>query len=139
MFFESLKPNFKKYQKQILKNAKALSDSLKKFGFNLLTNGTDNHLMILDLRNLTLNGLEAEKKLESININANRNTIPGDTSPFKPSGLRLGTPAVTTRGMKETEMKKIAELIHEVLAKKEDDEIVLKKVELLCKKFPLPY
>ena len=139
MFFESLKPNFKKYQKQILKNAKALSDSLKKFGFNLVTNGTDNHLMLLDLRNLSIGGLEAEKKLESININANRNTIPGDTSPFKPSGLRLGTPAVTTRGMKETEMKKIAKLIHEVLVKKGDNKILLKEVELFCKKFPLPH
>ncbi len=116
-FFEALKPGFKKYQKQIIANAKALAESLKKHGFKLLTNGTDNHLMIIDLKHSGIDGLTAEKKLEAAGILTSRSALPNDKSPYKPSGLRLGTPAVTTRGMKEKDMKKIAERIYEILVK----------------------
>lgn len=133
-FLNAAKPEFKKYQKQIIKNAKFLAETLKKFGFRLLTNGTDNHLIMIDLKNFDLDGLIAEKRLEKSGITANRNSLMGDKSPFKPSGLRLGTPAITSRGMKEGEMKKIAEFIYRCLIKKEN---VLKEVEKLCAKFPL--
>lgn len=136
MFFESMQVGFKSYQKQILKNAKSLAENLIKLGLNLVTNGTDNHLMLIDLRNFNLDGKTAEKLLEVNNVTANRNSIPGDLKPLNPSGLRLGTPAVTTRGMKEMEMKKIAELIHRALIAKED---VQKEATALAKKFPLPY
>ena len=129
MFFEALQPQFKNYQKQIIKNAKVLAEKLKKTGFKLLTGGTDNHLMLIDMRSAELDGLTAEKLLEKNNITANRNSLPDDTSPFKPSGVRIGTPAVTTRGMKEKEMKKIAELIYKALVKKEN---VKKEVAKLC-------
>ena len=133
-FYEALQPSFKKYAKQIVKNAKALADELTKLGFHLVTGGTDTHLILIDLKKsklrketlrqaqgikflegLPLDGATAEKKLESVGIIANRNTVPGDTSPFKPSGLRLGTAAVTTRGMKEKEMRKLAHRIHAAL------------------------
>jgi glycine hydroxymethyltransferase len=136
MFFEALKLGFRKYQQQIIKNAQALSKALTKKGLKLVTGGTDNHLMLVDLRSSNLGGLEAEKILEENNITANRNTIPGDASPFKPSGLRMGTPAVTTRGMKEKEMEQIADLIYRALVRKEH---VGKEILTLCKKFPLPY
>lgn len=136
MFFESMLVGFRSYQKQILKNAKSLAENLIKLGFNLVTNGTDNHLMLIDLRNFNLDGKTAEKLLETNNITANRNSIPGDLKPLNPSGLRLGTPAVTTIGMKEGEMKKIAELIHRALIAKED---VQREATALAKKFPLPY
>lgn len=136
MFFEAAKPSFKKYQEQIINNARALAKALIKNGFELMTGGTDNHLMLVNVREVGVEGLEAEKILEANGIIANRNTIPGDASPFKPSGVRMGTPAVTTRGMKEKEMKTIAELITRCLIKKEN---VAKEVVSLCKKFPLPY
>lgn len=143
-FYEALQPGFKKYQAQIVKNAKALADELVKLGFYLVTGGTDTHLILIDLRKsdipeirprkpargafkrsdlakLNIDGMLAEKKLESVGIIANRNTVPGDTSPFKPSGLRLGTPAVTTRGMKEKEMREIARLIYETLCSPKSD------------------
>lgn len=135
-FYEALQPSFKKYQRQIVKNAKALAMALIKRGFELVSGGTDNHLMLIDLRNIGLDGLTAEKMLENCGIIANRNTVPGDKSPFKPSGVRLGTPAVTTRGMKEGEMKAIAELIHLCLIKKLN---VKKETEQLCCRFPLKY
>ncbi|MEK7641169.1 MAG: serine hydroxymethyltransferase [Patescibacteria group bacterium] len=136
MFFEDSTPAFKKYQQQIVKNALMLAKSLVKNGFKLLTGGTDTHLMLIDLRNAGLTGMEAEKLLEKNNINANRNSLPGDPSPFNPTGIRLGTPAVTTRGMKEKEMVKIADFIYRALVKKEN---VAKEALVLCKKFPLPY
>ncbi len=119
-FYEALQPNFKKYQAQIIKNAKALAEELIKLGFHLVTGGTDNHLMLIDLKKSgsplnKLDGTGAEKKLEEVGIIANRNTVPGDTSAFKPSGLRLGTPAVTTRGLKEKDMKRIAKLLYAAL------------------------
>lgn len=135
-FFEALSPDFKTYQNQVVKNAKALAKSLRQFGFRLVTMGTDNHLMLVDLKNFFLDGLSAERILEENKIIANRNSIPGDQSPFKPSGIRLGTPAITTRGMKEKEMAKIAELIYRCLVERER---VSQEVEQLCRKFPLKY
>lgn len=129
--------SFKNYQKQILKNSRALAEALKKLGFRLVTNGTDNHLMIVDLRSNGLSGMEAENLLEQAGIIANRNVVVGDMSPFHPSGIRIGTPAVTTRGMKEKEMKKIAELISRVLIKKEKPVIIKKEIKKLCSKFSI--
>ncbi len=130
---------FLNYQKQIIKNAKVLASELKKYGFKLVTDGTDIHLLVLNLKNININGREAEKILEKANILANRNTIVGDLSPFNPSGLRLGTPTVTFRKMKEKEMKKIAEFIYRLLIKKERPEIIKKEVINLCQQFPLIY
>jgi len=129
--------NFRKYQQQIMKNSRALAQEFKKLGFRLVADGTDNHLMVLDLRNIGLSGLEAEKLLEQTNITANRNVVIGDKSPFHPSGIRIGVPAVTTRGMKEKEMKKIANLMARVLINKEKPAVIKKEIEGLCHKFPL--
>lgn len=115
---EALKPSFIKYQKQVLKNAKILAQELKKYNFNLVSGGTDNHLILIDLKNKNLTGMEAEKILENAGIVANRNSVPGDQSPFKPSGLRLGTPAQTTKGAKEKDMIEIARRINQLLTKK---------------------
>ncbi|MEK9154492.1 MAG: serine hydroxymethyltransferase [Patescibacteria group bacterium] len=134
-FGEALKPSFKKYQNQIVKNAQILAESLKKYGFNLITNGTDNHLILIDLKNIGMDGLKAEKILESAGIIANRNSIIGDVSPFKPSGLRLGTPAITSRGFREKEAKKIAEWIYRLLIKKEKPTLIKKEVLVLLKRF----
>ena len=111
-FGEALKPEFKAYQEQVLKNAQALAAALVKQGFRLVSGGTDNHLMLVDLRNFNISGKELEKRLDEVYITVNKNSIPND--PAKPtvtSGIRIGTPAVTTRGFKEAEMEKIAELI----------------------------
>lgn len=135
-FLNASQPKFKQYQKQIVKNAKAFAEALKKFGFNLVTGGTDTHLILVDLKNFALSGFSAEKLLRQSGITANRNTLLGDESPFRPSGLRIGTPAVTARGMKEKEMAKIAEFIYRCLVKKEN---VGKEVQKLCAKFPLKY
>ena len=137
-FEEALKPKFKQYQKQIVKNAQVLAHGLIEHGFQLISGGTDNHLILVNLRE-AIDASEAEKILEKANILANRNTIPGDKSPFHPSGLRLGTPAVTTRGMKEKEMKTIADWIYLLLAKKQEPSLIKKQVISLSQKFPLPY
>jgi len=136
MFAEAVSPAFKKYQRQIVKNAKALAEKLGEFGFSLVTGGTDTHLLLIDLRKTGLEGKVAERMLEENNIVANRNSIPGDIKPFSPSGVRIGTPATATRGMREKEMAKIAGFIHRILIKKE---WVQKEVLALCKKFPLKY
>lgn len=128
---------FRNYQKQIVKNAKTLAKEIKKYGFNLVSHGTDNHLMVVDLRNTGFSGIEAEGILEKANIVANRNVIPGDLKPFKPSGIRLGTPAVTSRGMKEKEMKIIAQWFYRLLMKKERPELIKKEVRDFLKKFPI--
>jgi glycine hydroxymethyltransferase len=138
-FGKALKKDFYNYQKQIIKNSKKLAEELMKRGFELYTNGTDNHLMIIDLKSLNLDGKTAEALLERANIVANRNSLPFDTSPFNPSGIRLGTPAITSRGMKEKEMIKIAEFFERILIKKEKPEKIKKEVIALTKKFPLPY
>lgn len=136
MFGQVATANFRSYGRQIVKNAKALAAELKKLGFNLVSGGTDNHLMLLDLRKQGIPGMDAEKMLEASGIIANRNSIPGDDKPFKPSGVRMGTPAITSRGMKEKEMKQIAQFIYQCLIEKKN---VLKEVQGICKKFPLPY
>jgi len=115
-FEEALQSNFKNYAKQIVKNAKALASELKKFGFKIISGGTDNHLMLVDLTNKNITGKEAGEKLEKAGITVNKNMIPFDTrKPWNPSGIRLGTPAVTTQGMKEKDMIKIAEKIDKIL------------------------
>jgi len=114
-FYEALQPAFKKYQLQVVKNARVLAEELMKRGFELVTGGTDNHLMLVDLHNFGLDGLTAERALEKRGIIANRNTVPNDTSSFKPHGLRIGMPAMTTRGMKEKDMKVLAERIYRIL------------------------
>lgn len=138
-FGEALKPEFKEYQKQILKNAQALASGLMEEGFNLVSGGTDNHLMLVDLRNRGITGKDAEKALDSVRITVNKNTIPNDPqSPFVTSGIRLGTPAVTTRGMKEEDMRKIAHAISLTLSDVEKHrEEVLGIVDDLCKRYPL--
>lgn len=139
MLEEALKPAFKKYQAQILKNSKALAKALINFGFELFTKGTDNHLMLIDLKPLNLDGKTAEKILEKANILANRNSLPEDNSPFNPTGLRLGTPAVTSRGMKEKDMIKIAGWIKRLLIDKENPNKIKKEVIKFLEKFPLWY
>ena len=118
MFGEALKPSFKIYQRQIVKNARALAKALQSHDFRLITGGTDNHMVLVDVKgSIGIDGLEAERRLERVGIIANRNTIPGDASAFRPSGLRLGTPAMTTRGMKERDMVLTAGLINATLRK----------------------
>ena len=138
-FGEALKPEFKEYQKQIIKNAKVLSEELLKYGFNLVSGGTDNHLILIDLRNKGITGKELETKLDDIGITVNKNAVPFDTEkPSITSGIRIGTPAVTTRGFKEEDMVKIAELINMTAESYEDkkDEI-RKEVAKICAKYPL--
>jgi len=139
MFRLATEPEFKEYQSQILKNAKALANKLLTFNFKLVTNGTDNHLMLIDMKSAGLDGTDAEKRLEAAGIIANRNSIPGDTSPFRPSGIRLGTPAVTSRGLKENDMSSIASWFDRLLMKNERPEKIKQEVEALCRKHPLPY
>ncbi len=138
-FGEALKPEFKEYQHKIVENAAYLAEALKKQGFKLVSGGTDNHLMMLDLRETGVTGKELEHRLDSVNITANKNMIPNDpASPFITSGVRLGTPAVTTRGFGKEEMEKIAEFIAKVTFDYENSaEEVKKEVAKLCAKFPL--
>lgn len=110
---EALSNEFKEYQKQIVKNAAALADGLKKYGFNLVTGGTDNHLMLVDLQSFGVTGKELEKRLDEVYITVNKNAIPNDPqSPFVTSGIRVGTPAVTSRGLKEEDMEVIAQSMY---------------------------
>jgi len=137
-FGEALTDEFKEYQKQVIKNAKVLGEGLKEEGFRLVSNGTDNHLILLDVRNKKITGKEAEELLDEIGITTNKNTIPFDPeSPFVTSGLRIGTPAVTTRGMKEEEMKEIAKIISLTLDKDNDRNIMKNRVKNVSDKFPL--
>lgn len=139
MFYYAMQPEFKTYQEQIVKNAKALALELMAYDFQLVSGGTDNHLMVVDLRNKGVDGMEGQNRLEQAGIIANRNTVPGDPSPFKPSGIRAGTPAVTSRGFKEPEMKKVAEWFERLLSKNESSESVRQEVEALCRQYPLEY
>lgn len=137
-FGEALKDDFKEYQKQVVTNAKVLAESLMERGFRLVSGGTDNHLMLIDVRTKGLTGKKAEELLEAVNVTTNKNTIPFDPeSPFITSGIRIGTPAVTTRGMKEEEMKKIAEIIDLALDENNSREEIKNMVLDLCKDFPL--
>ena len=138
-FGEALKPEFKEYQKQVIKNADVLAKTLVEEGFDLVSGGTDNHLMLVDLRNFNITGKELENKLDEVNITLNKNAIPNDPqSPFVTSGVRIGTPAVTTRGMKEEDMVTIGKLIK--LAASDFDnqaDFIRAEVDKLCKKYPL--
>ena len=137
-FKEALQPEFKEYQKQIVQNAKALSAALMAKGMKLVSGGTDNHLMLMDLSGEDVTGKELEKRLDQAGITCNKNTIPNDPrSPMVTSGIRLGTPAVTTRGMKEDDMEQIAEAIRLVLAGEENIEKAREIVAGLTKKYPL--
>lgn len=135
---EALQPEFKEYQKQIVKNAKALCDGLLKRGVKIVSGGTDNHLMLVDLSGTELSGKELEKRLDRAHITCNKNTIPNDPrSPFVTSGVRLGTPAVTTRGMVEADMDVIAEAIALVMESEDNIEKVQGMVAELTAKYPL--
>lgn len=137
-FKEALQPEFKEYQAQILKNAKALCEGLMKRGVKIVSGGTDNHLMLVDLSETNLSGKELEKRLDRAHITCNKNTIPNDPrSPFVTSGVRLGTPAVTTRGMVEEDMDKIAEAIVLVMESEDHIEKVQAMVAELTEKYPL--
>ena len=138
-FKEALDPSFGDYQKQVVANAKALADGLIKRGLTIVSGGTDNHLLSVDVRNQGVTGKEAENRLDEVNVTCNKNTIPFDpASPFITSGIRLGTPAVTTRGMKEADMDVIAEIIAMALADFEGNKEACKEmVATLLAKYPL--
>ncbi len=137
-FGEALDPDFKLYAKQIVKNAKALAKALQKRGFRIVSGGTDNHLMLVDLRNINVTGKEAQLMLEEVGIVVNKNTIPNDPQkPFVGSGIRVGTPALTTRGMKEKEMELVSHLIFQTLTKAESQQKISSQVLKLCRKFPV--
>ena len=138
-FKEVLTDEFKTYQQNIIKNAKALSEALMNKGFRLVSNGTDNHLMLVNLTNMDITGKEAQHRLDEVFITCNKNGIPFDTqSPFITSGIRLGTPAVTSRGMKEEDMVEIAELIHLTITDYDNSQDSIRsRVQTLCKKYPL--
>lgn len=136
-FHEALQPEFKVYQQQIIDNAQALAQGLMDVGFRLVSGGTDNHLMLIDVKSKGLTGKEAEKMLDEANVTANKNTIPFETEkPFVTSGVRIGTPAVTTRGMKEDDMKAIADIFKVVLVDKDQDKAKA-MVKELTDRFPL--
>lgn len=141
-FYEALKPEFKNYQEQVLKNIKKLSDTLKKEGFKIISNGTDNHLILVDVKSsVGITGKEAEIILEKINITCNKNMIPNDTeSPFKTSGIRLGSPAMTSRGLIENDFEKIGYIISNCLKNRENEEVLLKlkqEVKEITDNYPL--
>lgn len=137
-FGEALQDDFKEYQEQVIKNAKVLAEALKEKGIRIVSGGTDNHLVLLDVRSKGLTGKKAEELLEAVNITTNKNTIPFDPeSPFVTSGVRIGTPAITTRGMKEEEMKEIAEIMNLALDENNDREELKQRTIELCEKFPL--
>ncbi len=140
-FGEALKPEFKTYQQQIINNAQALAGGLMKRGFNLVSGGTDNHLMLVDLRGTGITGKEAEKLLDEVHVTCNKNAIPFDPEkPFVTSGIRLGTPAVTTRGFREAEMDTVAEIISITLKGKDNpatQDQARAMVKELCDKYPL--
>jgi glycine hydroxymethyltransferase len=144
-FGENLRPEFKTYARQIVKNAKALADALIAKGYRLVSGGTDNHLMLVDLRarNAELTGADVEKALEAAGIISNKNGVPNDTRPpTQTSGLRLGTPAITTRGLKETDMAAVAAYIDRAVVAKGDTDALAKirgEVAEFCKRFPMPH
>ncbi len=141
-FHEALQPGFRDYQRQVVVNAKALAAGVAKHGYRIVSGGTDNHLMLVDLRPKEINGRQAQEVLDRAGITVNKNAIPFDNYPiFKPGGIRIGTPAVTTRGMKEEEMLEIADFIDEALTNREDAsalEKVRSKVREMTRQFPLP-
>ena len=135
-FFEALKPEFVLYQKQILKNIKVLSDTLQEKGLRIVSNGTDNHLILVDVTSLNLTGKEAEELLDEVNITVNKNSIPYDkTSPTITSGIRIGSPAMTTRGLKEDDFKNIGLIIYDTLTKSDSRENLIKRVYEITSKY----
>lgn len=138
-FGEALKPEFKAYQEQIVKNARVLADTLVKEGFDLVSGGTDNHLMLVDLRNFDVTGKEMERRLDEVHITVNKNAIPNDPqSPFVTSGIRVGTPAATTRGLVEEDMVTIGKLIKLTASDFENSvDYIKQEVDKICKKYPL--
>lgn len=135
-FFEALKPEFVLYQKQVLKNIKALSDTLQEKGLRIVSNGTDNHLILVDVTSLNLTGKEAEELLDEVNITVNKNSIPYDkTSPTITSGIRIGSPAMTTRGLKEDDFKNIGLIIYDTLTKSDSRENLIKRVYEITSKY----
>ena len=138
-FGEALKPEFKTYQEQVVKNAAVLAESLKNEGFKILTGGTDNHLMLVDLRGMEISGKELQNRCDEVYITLNKNTVPNDPrSPFVTSGVRIGTPAVTSRGLKEEDMKVIAHLIWLAATEFEEKaDYIRGEVEKICGKYPL--
>ncbi len=140
-FKEALEPSFDLYQEQVVKNAKAMADELAKLGYHIVSGGTDNHLLIFNVWDIGLTGKEAENILHSVNITANKNTVPNDTQPpMKASGIRLGSPAMTTRGFKENEFRLVAHFIDRALKNKDNPvelEIIKQQVVALTKQFPL--
>jgi glycine hydroxymethyltransferase len=142
-FHEAMQPGFRAYQQQIVKNARTLADGLKRNGFRLISGGTDNHLMLVDVGERGVTGKDGQIALDEAGITVNKNTIPFETrSPFQASGIRVGTPAVTTRGMREPEMAAIADMISEVLMDIKNVDAahaVRQRVRELTARFPLPY
>jgi glycine hydroxymethyltransferase len=140
-FLENLQPSFKQYSEQVIKNAKALAAELVARGYNIISKGTDNHLMLIDLRNKNVTGKDAQEALDQAGITVNKNAVPfDDKSPLITSGIRIGTPAITTRGMKEPEMTEIAGMIDAVISNRTSADILMKtsqKVKELCLRFPL--
>lgn len=138
-FKEALQPEFKEYIDRVVKNCKVLAEELVKYDFKLVSNGSDNHLILIDLNNKDITGKDAEKRLDSIGITVNKNTVPNETkSPFVTSGIRIGTAAVTTRGFDEEDMKEVAALINDAIESKDENLSSLKnRVKALCSKHPL--
>jgi glycine hydroxymethyltransferase len=141
-FFEAMQPEFVDYQKSVLKNARVLATELQRYGMRIVSGGTDNHIVLVDVSSLGISGKDAEEALWDAGISANRNTIPFDSRPpLTTSGIRLGTPAVTTRGFGTDEMKRIAALMARVLSRSADrrtQEQVRQEVQDMCRKFPIP-
>jgi glycine hydroxymethyltransferase len=141
-FEEALKPSFHDYARQVVSNAQALAGRLSELGFSIVSGGTDNHLMLVDLRSHGLNGLEAQETLDKVAITVNKNAIPFDTeSIVKTGGIRLGTPAMTTRTLKESDMLQVADFIYEALQVRHDDDALIalrKRITHFAKQFPLP-
>jgi glycine hydroxymethyltransferase len=141
-FYEALQPAFKDYQQQVVKNAQAIAAALQDLKLRIVSGGTDNHLMLVDLTSIDVSGKDAATALDKACITVNKNAIPFDTrSPFVTSGIRIGTPAITTRGMKEAEMEQIAGFIHRLLTNIDDDKVIAEireKVLELTARFPVP-
>lgn len=139
---EASTPAFAEYAKQIIKNARAMAEKLLEYGFNLVSGGTDNHLILIDLRNKNIPGKKLSQALSKAGIYTNCNSVPQDTAPpFNPSGLRIGTPAITTRGFKEQQAQQIASWINEVAENIENESVfekIKRQVEQLCEQFPVP-
>ena len=140
-FLEAMKPNFRKYQKQILLNARAMADEFRKQGIRVVSGGTDNHLMVIDISSFGLKSKKIQDELDGVGIYVNRNAIPFDKRPpYNPSGIRLGSPAITTRGLKEKECRKIVGLIVKLIKNIGNGAVknqIKKEVKKILKKFPI--